>query len=115
MGNSITPNDVGIIQTAHGIFLTILWAGFADAFLIIAKFYKHWQYYLWFHSLFGILNVIGIAMILLPLILRSKYLFSHDGFSSMGGPPQAHFLMGMIFLFCTTGIQILGMVAKINI
>jgi hypothetical protein len=28
---------------------------------------------------------------------------------------QAHFLMGMIFLFCTVGIQILGLIVKMNI
>lgn len=54
-------------------------------------------------------------MIILTVIFDSSYLFNYAGFTGMPTIAQVHFLMGMIFLFCTVGIQILGLIVKMNI
>lgn len=99
-------------QNVHGIVLTVLWCLGADALLIIVRYYKNWQKYILLHSLFGVINILTVIVVVVVVVLDRAYLFNAAGFASMTLATQIHFIIGMCFIFCIVGVQILGLFVK---
>lgn len=107
----ITPAQ-NFWQNVHGIGLTILWCLGADTLLIIVRYCRNWHKYLLLHSLFGVINILTIALVVVVVVLDSGYLFNSTGFAAMTLATKIHFIFGMSFIFIIVGIQALGLVIK---
>jgi hypothetical protein len=76
------------------------------------RYYRNWHKYLLLHSLFGVINILTIALVLVVVVLNRSFLFNSAGFNSMNLATQIHFIFGMSFIVIIVGIQVLGLVVK---